>query len=225
MDVQMPEKNGYEAAREIREKGIRTPIIAATASAVKGEVDRCHDAGMDDILIKPFKKKDVIPIIEKWFDRRKEPETVSEQTVQPEELEELDELEEPEEPERLEEVETGDDTKYVFDFEAAVETFMGKKDVVLKLLKTHIDKIANQIPAMERSLSNDEFETLREQAHAIKGGSWNLEVKKLGDAAQELEDSAREEQPDASTTALEKVKATFSEFSDYADRILKSEQS
>jgi len=57
MDCQMPEMDGYEAARRIREveKDLerRTPVIAVTALTMAGECLRCQAAGMDDYLVKP----------------------------------------------------------------------------------------------------------------------------------------------------------------------------
>ncbi len=66
MDVQMPEMDGLAATRSIREKGFdKIPIVAMTASAMKGDREMCLDAGMDDYVTKPIKKEIVFRMIEK----------------------------------------------------------------------------------------------------------------------------------------------------------------
>ncbi len=69
MDVQMPEMDGLEATRLIREKEAEgnkhIPIVAMTAHAMKGDREECLAVGMDDYLSKPFKPKELYSIIEK----------------------------------------------------------------------------------------------------------------------------------------------------------------
>jgi signal transduction histidine kinase/ligand-binding sensor domain-containing protein/CheY-like chemotaxis protein len=63
MDVQMPEMNGYDATQAIRAlegPKNKTYIIAMTASALKEEVKRCYDAGMNEYVAKPFNKEELI---------------------------------------------------------------------------------------------------------------------------------------------------------------------
>ena len=68
MDVQMPEMDGIEATQAIREKGFDTiPIVAMTASAMKGDREMCLKAGMVDYISKPIKRELVFEILEKWI--------------------------------------------------------------------------------------------------------------------------------------------------------------
>jgi len=67
MDYNMPEMDGPEATRRVRQKGDRTPIIALTAHSRKEMIDHFVASGVDDYLCKPFKQKQLVAVLEKWI--------------------------------------------------------------------------------------------------------------------------------------------------------------
>ncbi|MEJ2156932.1 MAG: Cache 3/Cache 2 fusion domain-containing protein [Desulfobacteraceae bacterium] len=66
MDVQMPEMDGLEATKAIRSAGLRVPIVAMTANAMKGDREKCLDSGMDDYISKPINPKILLEKIKQW---------------------------------------------------------------------------------------------------------------------------------------------------------------
>jgi len=74
MDCFMPEMDGFAAAAKIREiekeRGMRVPIIALTAEAMKGSRERCIAAGMDDYLSKPITARALYEMIAKHLAAR-----------------------------------------------------------------------------------------------------------------------------------------------------------
>ena len=68
MDMFMPEMDGLEATKVIREKGFKDiPIIAMTASAKDKDKERCLEAGMNDFITKPIYQEAILNILDKWI--------------------------------------------------------------------------------------------------------------------------------------------------------------
>ncbi len=190
MDIQMPNMNGYDAARAIRSHGIKTPIVAVTANALKAEIAKAMDSGMDDYITKPFKKPDIVPLLRKWLTSDK---------IHGEEQVSV--------PKKDDAIKTE-----AFDFTAAIDNFMGKKELLVSLVTKFIANTANQIDSIETAIASGDVEKVRMEAHSIKGAAWNLTAKRLGDAAQLIEKAASEGRKDSITLDLSNLKKAFAEF-------------
>jgi len=75
MDVQMPEMDGLETTQEIRKfpkdaLNYQIPIVALTAHAMKGDRERCIEAGMNDYLSKPIQPEELTEVLEKWIPKQ-----------------------------------------------------------------------------------------------------------------------------------------------------------
>lgn len=69
MDIKMPEMNGYEATKQIKNLNKNIPIISQSAYAMQGDIDRGLKAGMTDYLIKPIKPKLLLSILNKHLNK------------------------------------------------------------------------------------------------------------------------------------------------------------
>ncbi|MBA7706916.1 Signal transduction histidine-protein kinase BarA [subsurface metagenome] len=67
MDIQMPNMDGYEATRALRLNGLKTPIIALTAYAMKGDDEKCISAGCSDYIAKPVDRETLLRVISKYL--------------------------------------------------------------------------------------------------------------------------------------------------------------
>ena len=71
MDIMMPEMDGYETIQRIRKDARyrRLPIIALTAKAMKGDREKCLDAGASDYIAKPVNTKELLALVRMWLHR------------------------------------------------------------------------------------------------------------------------------------------------------------
>ncbi len=230
MDVQMPEMNGYEATRAIRRRGLSMPVVAVTANALKGERERCLRSGMNDYMSKPFKRRDVVYFLERLGKGEFEQDelTLGGVAEVPEEsrvntaildgndddapvddisaVEELlDDVEDVEEP--ADASAPAEDGLPPLNYGAALESFMGDADVLKRVLSGYADRLGPQLDLIATSIEKNDFPRARIEAHAIKGGSWNLSAQALGDAAKLLEDSTNAGEYHRSLELFKDVKA------------------
>ena len=71
MDIRMPIVDGYEATRQIRNRGFQGPIIALTAHANPGEEEKCRSAGCSDFQLKPIDRLSLLNAVERSLEKER----------------------------------------------------------------------------------------------------------------------------------------------------------
>ncbi len=219
MDVQMPEMDGFEAAQTIRRLDgavSRTPIIAMTAHALHGDRQRCIDAGMDDYVSKPLDPRKVFQAIERWT------ESAGQFTSSALKGEEVDEFETPSERRFLEAAGAVNsfegDTNIPLDVENALNRFSRDRNFYYNLLGDFVHSLPTRLEEMRAALEGEDFQSLSNLAHNLKGVSANFSAFQLAQLAADLDLCCRDgDLPKAQLlvpqieTAVERVKAVIAE--------------
>jgi signal transduction histidine kinase/CheY-like chemotaxis protein/HPt (histidine-containing phosphotransfer) domain-containing protein/CHASE3 domain sensor protein len=176
-DVHMPRLDGYELARAIRDEEARdgrarTPIVALTASALKGEAERCLAAGMDDYLAKPVGIPVLTATLRRWLPHIGGGDAPSPDAAIPAALPQL------EQPPPLDVV--------------ALEALIGADPVLARtVLDDFLGSTVQDLDALNGARIAGDLVALTRQAHKIKGASRLVGALELAETAGQLESAAR----------------------------------
>jgi len=183
LDVQMPEMGGFDATAVIRdeERGTRRhiPIIAMTAHALRGDRERCLEAGMDGYVAKPISAAALFDEIGRLV-----PEAVSVGA------DDFDEADLPSTGEEL------------FDRAAALRRIDNDEALLDELIQLFISEYPKQRLAMRDAVKDRDFARLERTAHALRGALSNFYAESACDAARSLEHIATTGEADAAKRAL-----------------------
>jgi two-component system sensor histidine kinase/response regulator len=179
IDVQMPEMDGFAATKAIREREACTssapnqqgaasphiPIVAMTAHAMKGDRERCLEAGMDAYISKPLNPQQLYEVIESVIAPGAEAKNMAVET----------EAAEP-----------------VFDREAVLARVEGDLELLKEIVELFLGEAPDLLRSIRESLERRDAASLERSAHALKGSVGNFGAKGAYETALKLETMGRE---------------------------------
>jgi CheY-like chemotaxis protein/HPt (histidine-containing phosphotransfer) domain-containing protein len=223
MDCQMPEMDGFQATRGIRDherckgnlgrSGRPLFIVALTAHALQGDREACIQAGMDEYLSKPIEPERLVSLLQSC---------VSGQAAKPQAPESAatDAVEESAAapanvaPDAVEKPAATPGSTKRFDFESLLARCMGNREFVGRILRKFQAKGQEDLKALEEAVRAGDAELVAFMAHAIKSAAANLSANILREAAGEMELIARSGDLSAAAGHLERVRQEFSALMD-----------
>ena len=180
MDVQMPEMDGFEATRQIRNphstvRNHRIPVIAMTANAMQGDRETCLEAGMNDYVSKPISPQTLADALDKWL-----PQDSAAATKQA-----------AGKPEKNISPSAGASEAPVFDKTGMMVRLMDNEGMARPVIECFLDDIPREIEALKGCLEAGDILSVEHHVHGIKGASAQLGGETLREVAFKMEQAAK----------------------------------
>ncbi len=206
MDCQMPEMDGYEASRRIRQTrrpgfDPEVPIIAMTAHVGKADREKCLAAGMDDYLTKPVSPADLEKVLTRWLNKDRMGAGPGAGTMVA-----LPESEGPGSNTAM------DETFEVFDQAAFMGRIMGDAELARRIISGFLADVQRQISGMRAGLMQNDLSQAVFYCHKIKGAAAYVGAKALSSLAARMEQSGRAGQGDEIRRLLPELENRFEAF-------------
>ncbi len=198
MDVQMPEMDGLEATRRIRDPRSSVlnhgvPIVAMTAHAMQGDRERCLDAGMDDYITKPISPESLAAAIDRWLPH--------ERIVPPEPAHPG--------PASVIAAGAGGAGAPVFDSAGMMARLMDDAELASTVMHGFLEDAPRLIEALRSCLAAGDVPGALRQAHTIKGASAAVGGDAMRAVAMEMEKAAVAGDDEAVAARLPDLESAF----------------
>jgi CheY-like chemotaxis protein/HPt (histidine-containing phosphotransfer) domain-containing protein len=199
MDCHMPEMDGFEATRKIREMEKqnnlkRMPIVALTANAMQQDREECLNAGMDDHLSKPYSRLQMRETLDRWLsaDNTEDGKPVKENAEQAASAHKVVSILDRSALEGLRALETSDNP-----------------NLVSRIIEAYMTDSPKLIDKMRHALGTADMMEVAKAAHTLKSSSANVGALELSDRCKQLESAAKRGAAETSRDLLSEIESGY----------------
>ncbi|NQV35828.1 MAG: response regulator [Phycisphaeraceae bacterium] len=193
MDIQMPVMNGYDATRTLKDKHITAPIIALTANAMKGDDNKCREAGCDGYLAKPVIRLELFKVLKQYLPWQDNTASVEEAAHSAPEAPIADAKEES--PSQAES--TPPDSDPVINWYDLVRRVdEDDEEFIQELIESWLIDNPEIFERLTLAIATHNTEDICNLAHTIKGSAGTIDAQPLFRAARALENAVTEQMLD-----------------------------
>ncbi|EPH5491253.1 response regulator, partial [Vibrio vulnificus] len=183
MDMQMPVMDGITATKAIRERAewATLPIVAMTANAMQSDVERCHEAGMNDHVAKPINVHNLYQVLSQYLSasnaasHTSSSHSTSSSQSTPDRPASTDEDDLP--------------TLSGINIKEAIFNTGGNKESYLSILSRFLEMQLEELPMFKEVVEKEDWDMAARMAHTLKGAAANLGVTPLAQLAVKMEKS------------------------------------
>lgn len=221
MDCQMPLLDGYETTQRLRQQpefSKQPLIIALTASAMASDRERCLEVGMDDYVSKPVELIALDKILQRWANSI----TGSVQNATAPIIT-LENLSEPFPVVPFQQPLTSEIINLenpIINLDRLNRLLKGNIQLQQKLLTLFLEQGQTRIQTLRQAIANQDFTSIKQQAHALKGSSASAAVLKMPELAKELENLAQQQTLEGATELVEELQHCLSQVQVFLDEKL-----
>lgn len=191
MDIQMPVLNGTEATRILRQKKYTGIIIACTANNDSSTFEKYKDIGINDILVKPFKREKVLELLDKWNIIIGLSKAIEIFTTEQKKTIANDEL---------------------WDIQDFEDTIGSDWDLGNQIILDYIDQTGEFLISGKKFIETRNFGELHRVSHTLKGSSAAISANKLANIAAKMNQAAIEKKSDEALLKLLEFEESFNLF-------------